>query len=111
MPYVAMVYNPVPEAEPSDRRPRREAMRARYLSGPYTPDELDLRPRRQAGPVGMDAAQLWIGLTDGGNGLENFLRVNFPRDPVVILDFWHAAEYLADLAGPRTPATRSGRGR
>ena len=46
----------------------------------------------------MDAAEQWIGLTDGGNGLENFLRTNFPRDLVVILDFWHAAEYLADLA-------------
>ena len=98
MPYVGMVYNPVPETEPPDRRPRREAMRARYLSGPYTPDEPGSQPRRQAAQVGMDAADLWIGLTDGGNGLENFLRTNFPRDPVAILDFWHAAEYLADLA-------------
>lgn len=98
MPYVGMVYNPVPEAEAPERRPRREAMRARYLSGLYTLDELGLQLRRQAGQVGMDAADRWIGLTDGGNGLENFLRTNFPRDLVVILDFWHAAEYLADLA-------------
>jgi hypothetical protein len=98
MPYVGMVYNPVPETPPPDRQPGREAMRARYLSGLYTLDELGLQLRRQAGQVGMDAAELWIGLTDGGNGLENFLRSNFPRDLTVILDFWHAAEYLAGLA-------------
>ena len=33
----------------------------------------------------------------GGNGLKNFMRVNFPRDVVLILDFWHASEYLSDL--------------
>jgi hypothetical protein len=98
MPYVGMVYNPVPETQPPDRRPRREAMRARYLSGLYTLDELGWQLRRQAGQVGMDAAELWIGLTDGGNGLENFLRTHFPRDLTVILDFWHAAEYWAGLA-------------
>ena len=46
----------------------------------------------------MERAERWIGLTDGGNGLENFMQVNFPRDLVLILDFWHASEYLADLA-------------
>lgn len=98
MPYVAMVYNPAPEAESPERRPRRAMMQARYLSGLYELDALGLELRRQACQVGMETAELWIGLTDGGNGLENFLRTNFPRDPVVILDFWHAAEYLADLA-------------
>jgi hypothetical protein len=98
MPYVAMVYNPAPEAEPPQRRPRRAMMQARYLSGLYELGALGLELRRQACQVGMETAELWIGLTDGGNGLENFLRTNFPRDLVVILDFWHAAEYLADLA-------------
>ena len=37
-------------------------------------------------------------MTDGGNGLENFLEINFPRDLVLILDFWHASEYLSELA-------------
>jgi len=46
----------------------------------------------------MDQADLWIGLTDGGNGLEAFVASNFPRVAVVILDFWHAAEYLTRLA-------------
>src|SRR5260370_39459530 len=46
----------------------------------------------------MNRAEVWIGLTDGGNGLEEFVRKNFPRDPVLILDFWHAADHLTDLA-------------
>jgi len=99
MPYVAMVYNPVPEL-PKDsphRPPAKATMQARYLSGLYDLDELGLQLRKQAGQVGMDKADLWIGLTDGGNGLEEFVRRNFPRDPVLILDFWHAADYLTEL--------------
>ena len=26
----------------------------------------------------MDQAEVWIGLSDGGNGLEEFVRKNFP---------------------------------
>jgi hypothetical protein len=37
----------------------------------------------------MDRADRWIGLSDGGNGLEDRLRENFPRVEVVILDFFH----------------------
>ena len=36
-------------------------------------------------------------LSDGGNGLEDFFEVNFPR-AVTILDFHHATGYLATLA-------------
>jgi hypothetical protein len=100
MPYVAMVYNPVPEL-PADcpyRPPATAALQARYLSGLYDLDELGLQLRKQAGQVGMDRAEVWIGLTDGGNGLEEFVRKNFPRDPVLILDFWHAADHLTELA-------------
>lgn len=100
MPYVATVYNPAgrpPGADEADGpRPR---MQARYLAGLYELDELGLQLRRQAAQVGMEAAQVWIGLTDGGNGLEGFLQRNFNRaDLVVILDFWHAAGYLEALA-------------
>jgi hypothetical protein len=100
MPYVAMVYNPVPEL-PEDcpyQPPPKATMQARYLSGLYDLDELGLQLRKQAGQVGMNRAEVWIGLTDGGNGLEEFVRKNFPRDPVLILDFWHAADHLMDLA-------------
>lgn len=60
--------------------------------------------RRQAGQVGMDKAEVWIGLTDGGNGLEEFVRRDFPRDPVLILDFWHASEHLTELGQLLYPA-------
>jgi hypothetical protein len=99
MPYVAMVFNPVPDlpADSPYRPDPKATMQARYLSGLYDLDTLGLQLRRQAAQVGMDHAQQWIGLTDGGNGLEEFVRTNFPRDVVLILDFWHAAEYLTEL--------------
>jgi hypothetical protein len=99
MPYVGMIFNPVPElSEGSAYEPPPKArMQARYLSGLYDLDQLGLELRKQAAQVGMDKAEVWIGLTDGGNGLEEFVRRNFPRDPVLILDFWHASEYLTEL--------------
>lgn len=100
MPYVAMVYNPVPDLpDDSPYHPSPKAtMQARYLAGLYDLDELGVQLRKQAGQVGMGRAEQWIGLSDGGNGLENFLRTNFPRDIVIILDFWHASEYLREIA-------------
>jgi hypothetical protein len=60
---------------------------------------LGLVIRKQAAQVGMGRAGRWIALTDGGSGLEEFVRANFGRpDLVVILDCWHAAEYLTELA-------------
>ena len=100
MPYVAMVYNPVPELPEHNpyQPPAKASMQARYLSGLYDLDELGLQLRKQAAQVGMEKAEIWIGLTDGGNGLEEFIRTNFARDPVLILDFWHAADHLTELA-------------
>ena len=46
----------------------------------------------------MDGAQRWIGLSDGGSGLEDWLGTNFGRLDAVILDFYHASEHLRDLA-------------
>jgi hypothetical protein len=106
MPYVAMIFNPVPEL-PDDSPylpPPKARMQARYLSGLYDLDQLGLELRKQAGQVGMDKAEVWIGLTDGGNGLEEFVRRNFPREPVLILDFWHASEYLTELGQALHPS-------
>lgn len=99
MPYVAGVYNPRPAdwLLPPDKRPPR--MQARYVSGLYSLDEMGLLLRRQACRVGMEDAEVWVALTDGGNGLEEFCQKNFNRpDLVLILDFYHAASYLDDLA-------------
>jgi len=100
MPYVGMIYNPVPEL-PKDaayQPPAGAKMQARYVAGLYGLDELAEVLRRQAGQVGMNRAERWIGLTDGGNGLESFVRQSFPRVEVVILDFWHVSDHLGDLA-------------
>jgi hypothetical protein len=110
---VAMVYNPIPEgrlrwADPKARR--RPGWQARYvasLEGQAAPGE---PLRRQAGQVGMDRADRWIAISDGGAGLEDWLRVHFGRVDAVILDFYHASEHLAELAkvwhGPETEAAR-----
>ena len=71
--------------------------------------------RNQAAQVGMDRAQRWVAISDGGAGIEDWLRENFPRVEAVILDFYHAAEYLGDVgegAAPRRqPRRRTWRGR
>jgi hypothetical protein len=100
MAYVGMVYNPVPEdrrrwADPQGKRP---AWQARYVAQVQPLAALAEPLRRQAGQVGLDQAQRWVAISDGGSGLEDFLRENFPRVEAIILDFYHVAEYLGDLA-------------
>jgi hypothetical protein len=99
MAWIGMVYNPPPPVEPPDHARRRAGMAARYLAGLNTLEELGPPLRRLAAQVGMEQAEVWVALTDGGNGLEDFIHTNFGRpDVVLILDFWHAAEHLANLA-------------
>ena len=93
MAYVGMLYNPRSEHAP--KPPERHCVR--YLAGFYELDELGLQLRRQAAQIGWDNAQQQIALSDGGSGLEEFFRKNFPRAEC-ILDFWHAAEHLTELA-------------
>jgi hypothetical protein len=73
----------------------------------YTLAEMGPLLRRQAGQVGLDQADVWIALSDGGNGLEDALRVHFPRVEAVILDFFHAAQYLGKLATAAYPLDES----
>jgi hypothetical protein len=94
--YVGMVCNPRPEWPWPDERPG--PMQARYLAGLYPLADIGPLLRKPAGRVGLDQADLWLGLTDGGNGLEDRLEENFPRLEVVILDFYHPAERLTGLA-------------
>jgi hypothetical protein len=96
MAYVGMVCNPGPPWPWPDERPG--PMRARYLAGLYPLEGFAPLLRAPAGAVGMDRADRWIGLTDGGAGLEGRLAENFPRLEVVILDFYHPAEKLTGLA-------------
>jgi hypothetical protein len=99
MAYVAGVYNPAPPdwLWPAGVAP--PPLQARYLSGLYPLAEMGPLLRRQAAQVGMERAELWVALTDGGHGLEAFCQRHFNRaDLVVILDFYHAADYLKGLA-------------
>jgi hypothetical protein len=92
MAYVGMLYNP--RSKHDDQRPERHQVR--YLAGFYELNELGTQLRRQAAQVGWDDAEQQIAISDGGNGLEAFFRKNFPLAEC-ILDFWHAADHLAEL--------------
>jgi hypothetical protein len=96
MVYVGMIYNPQPR-QPDEEALSKPCDGVRYLAGLYTLEELGLQMRRQGAQVGMDAVEEWIALSDGGNGLDDFLEVNFPR-AVRILDFQHVAGHLSVLA-------------
>jgi hypothetical protein len=100
MAVVGLIYNPVPErrADWADPRGPRPPWQARYLAGLDGLDAFAVPLRQQGAQVGMDRAERWIALADGGAGLEDFLRTNFPRVEAVILDFFHAAEHLGELA-------------
>jgi len=68
MAYVGMIYNPVPAdrqrwADPHGRRP---AWQARYVAQLQPLAALSEPLRRQGGQVGLDQAQRWIALSDGG---------------------------------------------
>jgi len=96
---VGMIYNPIPDdkarwAHPDRSRP---VWQARYVTSLGGLDALGQPLRRQGAQVGMDAAQRWVAISDGGSGLEEFLTSNFPRVEAVILDFYHAAEYLGAI--------------
>lgn len=108
---VAMVYNPVPEEAARRARPEARAPRfdVRYLAGLEGIAALGEPLRRQAGQVGMDRAQRWIAISDGGAGLEDWLGANFGRVEAVILDFYHATEYLAELGRALHPSDEDAR--
>jgi hypothetical protein len=108
MAYVGGIYNPPPVEWLTPPGQSRPAVQARYLAGLYELADLGPLLRRQAARVGMEQAEVWIALTDGGNGLEEFVRKNFNRPGLVlILDFYHAASYLEKLAKALHPHDES----
>jgi hypothetical protein len=101
MAYVGSIFNPPATAEAAQAvpNPKRADLQARYLSGLYALPQMGPLMRQMAARVGMEQAEVWIALTDGGAGLETFMQQNFNRaDLVLILDFYHAASYLEKLA-------------
>lgn len=85
---VGLIFNPGVAGEPTPER---------VLAGRYELPALGAQMRWQGAQVGMDRAEVWVALTDGGAGLEEFVQVSFPRAEGV-LDFYHAAEPRNELA-------------
>lgn len=101
---VGEVFNP----NPAGVRKRGRRWEARYVAGLMSPREMGRKLRAEALSVGLERADVVIGLTDGGNGLQEALqeevfaglslRIEF------ILDFFHASEHVhgfVDMLHPR----------
>jgi hypothetical protein len=104
MAYVAMVYNAASDHDSTRPLPRQ----VRYLSGFYDFQTLGRQLHREALEVGWTAVEQQIAISDGGNGLENFFHTYFPKAEC-ILDFWHAKEYLVELAKAMYPGDETAR--
>lgn len=98
MVWVGEVFNPTPAGQ----RKRGRFWEARYLSGLMPLREMGRQLLCEARAVGLDQAEVLIGLTDGGNGLEDCLLEEvfskLGRQAVFILDFFHAAEHVCQFA-------------
>ena len=98
---VAVIYNPVPDEPTRWANPvaeREPAGQARYVASLEPVADLGALICQHGAEVGMERAERWIALSDGGSGREAFLRTHFPRVDAVILDFSHAAAHLSELA-------------
>ena len=82
--YTALLYTPGKE-------------HTRYLVD-FELDALAEQVRHQARALGLAQVSELIAITDGGNGLEEALQRNLAEDLRTILDWYHAAEHLADFA-------------
>ena len=91
-----LVGNPLPEWPWPEEKCG--PMEVRYIAGLYKLEEVGPLLRKQAAQVGMDEAECWLGLSDGGNGLEERIEENFPLVRAIILDFYHPAERLTKLS-------------
>ena len=91
---VALLYNA--QSKHDEKLPRGYDQ-VRYLAGFYALPALGRELRRQAAQVGWYDLGQQLGISDAGNGLEDFLRVNFPLTDRM-LDFYHASEHVGPLA-------------
>jgi hypothetical protein len=98
MPWVGAVFNP----QPTHKKHRsRRVWETRYVSGLMGLPEVGRQLRRECEAVGVRQADVVIGLTDGGAGLENCLVEALSgraRELVFILDFYHASEHLLEFS-------------
>jgi hypothetical protein len=107
MPWVAAVFNPWPvpvkkhKRRRGDKRRQHQLRQVRYVSGLMSLPEIGGQLRRECQIVGVSQADVVIGLTDGGNGLEGCLLdalAGLGPQIVFILDFYHVTEHLREFA-------------
>ena len=112
MPWVGSVFNPVPMHERNSRssdvdsggncQPRPRVWPTRYVCGVMSLEEIGRQLRGECEAVGVATADVVLGLTDGGNGLETCLvetvLSGLAREVVLILDFFHAMEHVREFA-------------
>jgi hypothetical protein len=98
---VGVMYHPGPEDPARWATPAlgpKPTWQARDVASLDRMAELGPRLRQQGTAVGRERAERWIALADGGSGLQDCLHTHFPRVEGVILEFYHAAEYLNAFA-------------
>jgi hypothetical protein len=98
---VAVIDHPVPEDRARWANPAAEQeppWQARYVASLERRAKVGVTVREQGVAVGRERAERESARSDGGTGLEAGLRTHFPPGDAVILDFYHAAEYLSDWA-------------
>jgi hypothetical protein len=98
---VAAVLNPQPNSASKAHRRKPRMWEARYVSGLLSLNEIGQQLRSECRAVGIEAADVVVGLTDGGNGLEDCLLDavgGLAKQIHFVLDFYHAAEHLQVFA-------------
>jgi hypothetical protein len=101
MPWVAAVLNPQPSSQCPSHRRKPRMWEARYVSGLMSLEEIGHQLRAECRAVGIQAADVVVGLTDGGNGLEDCLidaMGGLAKQIHFVLDFYHASEHLQVFA-------------
>jgi len=97
MAWVGAVFNP----QPTHQKQHRQVWERRYVSGLLSLPEIGAQLRRECQAVDVTQANVVIGLTDGGAGLEDCLTDvlgGLTPQMVFILDFYHASEHVREFA-------------
>lgn len=99
MPLVGAVFNPASRTETTRRA--KEVHDVHYAAGLMSLAEMSQQLKTEAQTVGLDQADIIVGMTDGGAGLEDCILdavAGLSRETVFILDFHHVMEHLVEFA-------------
>lgn len=100
MPNVGAIFNPAPRKQKARRD--RQLWDIHYVAGLMSLPQISERLRQEARAVGLGRAEVVIGLTDGGAGLEDCLLdavSGLGNEQIVfILDIHHARDHLVEFA-------------